>query len=340
MRDLLKRPELLHYVLDTMVEGLFLLDKDLTIQYMNSSALQIMDGFLSDDDYHGRNFYDYVHMAPIDFNEEGTSILIECMETGTSLTRVMSEHPNGKTLSINVVPIVVDNEKRGLMLTMEDVTKLIEIEKELDMAFALTLPNSKVEHKMKTTVEYQDEYNPELKNIRVTGIIKDGVYRHVVNSLKIFSSLAAQGVTKVIGIDKDQLVQAIIFHDLGKVQPDLMIGEVVDPREVFEDSKLHAYRSAEIAKNLYHQPDDVVELIRFHHHSEKEASESLPWRLLPMFRLFQLIDGLSAAVTRGGVDVLFTVSGSSVIVTEHNRRPKYDGTRKIDLFTGKRRNIE
>lgn len=330
----------MHYVLDTMVEGLFLLDKDLTIQYMNSSAMQIMDGFLNENDYHGRNFHDYVKIAPIEFDEEGTSMLLECVKNGKPLTRVVSEYSNGKTLSINVVPIVIDNEKRGLMLTMEDVTKLVEMEKELDMAFALTLPNSKVEHKMKTTIEYQDEYNPELKNIRITGIIKDGVYRHVVNSLKIFSSLAAQGVTKVIGIDKDQLVQAIIFHDLGKVQPDLMIGDVVDPREVFEDSKLHAYRSAEIAKHLYHQPDDVVDLIKYHHHSEKEASEFLPWRLLPMFRLFQLIDGLSAAVTRGGVDVIFTVNGSSVTVTEHNKRPKYDGTRKIDLFTGDHKKIE
>ncbi|QQE78307.1 HD domain-containing protein [Alicyclobacillus sp. SO9] len=340
MRDLLASPQhLLEYVLDGMVEGLFLLDKDLAIQYMNESAMQIVDGVSRDDDYLGQYFYDYVKVEPIGSEDGRTPYLLECLETGKSVTGVIREYPNGKVVSINVVPIIVEGEDRGLMITMEDITKIVDIEKELDMAFALTLPNSKVEYKMKNTVEYRDEYHPETHQIEITGIIHDGGYRHVVNSLKILSSFAAQGVTKVIGIDKDELVRAIIFHDLGKAQVDLHTGAVVDPKEVFEDGKLHAFRSAELAKHYYHQSDDVIEIIRYHHHGEHELPESFPWRLLPMFRLFQLIDGISAAITRGDVEVSFAVKDSTIYVTERNSRPEYNGSWQCNLYSGERSRV-
>jgi putative nucleotidyltransferase with HDIG domain len=172
--------------------------------------------------------------------------------------------------------------------------------------------------------------------ITITGIIPDGGYRHVVNCLKILASLHEQGITKLIGIDKDLLVKGLIFHDLGKSQPDLKIGDVVNPKEVFEDGKLHAYRGADIAKHFYGLDDDIVEIIRYHHHSEKELPESFTWRLRPMFRLFQLIDGLSAAITRGSVKLEFCVRDSVITVTEKNHRPQYNGTWQIDLYTGKR----
>jgi hypothetical protein len=151
--------------------------------------------------------------------------------------------------------------------------------------------------------------------------------------------LHTQGATKLIGIDKDLLVQALIFHDLGKSQPVLQIGDVVDPIEAFEDSKLHAQRSAEIAKIFYQLSDDVVELIRYHHHSEKELPESFGWHLRPMFRLFHLIDGLSAAITRGAVKADLEVRDSVITVKEENQRPQFNGTWQIDLYTGDRRKI-
>lgn len=341
MKDLLTSPEqLLGYVLDGMVEGLILLDKDLFIQYMNKSAEQMFKGLPTDGDYQGKYFYDYLKVEPIGSEDGHTPYLIECIETGRSLTGVMKEYANGNTFSLNFIPVIVEGATRGLMINMEDLTKIVTVEQELDMAFALTLPNSKVEYKMKNTVEYQDEYDPETKTVKITGIIQDGGYRHVVNSLKVLSSLAAQGVTKVIAVDKDELVQAIIFHDLGKVQPDLKLGDVVDPKEVFENGKLHAFRSAELAKHYYHQSEDVVEIIHYHHHGEHELPESFPWRLLPMHRLFQLIDGLSAAITRGGVEVSFTFKNYTVYVTERNRRPQYNGSWRINLYTGERQRIE
>jgi hypothetical protein len=155
------------------------------------------------------------------------------------------------------------------------------------------------------------------------------------NEKPLFSLLHAQGITKVIGIDKDMLVQAFVFHDLGKSQPVLTIGEIYDPKDAFEDGKLHAFRGAEIAKYHYNQHEDIVEIIRCHHNREDELPETFPSRLLPMFRLFQLVDGLSAAITRGGVQVDFIVRDCEIQVTEENHRPQYNGTRLIDLYTGK-----
>jgi hypothetical protein len=118
------------------------------------------------------------------------------------------------------------------------------------MAFALTLPNSKVEYKLRSLVEYQDVYDTTTKKIKITGII------------------------------------------------------------------------------------------RYHYHSEADLPESFPCRLLPMFRLFQLIDGLSAAITRGGVSADFIVRDTVIEVTERNLRPQYNGTWLIDLYTGDRKRVQ
>ncbi|MCL6594258.1 MAG: hypothetical protein K6T31_09805, partial [Alicyclobacillus sp.] len=56
-------------------------------------------------------------------------------------------------------------------------------------------------------------------------------------------------------------------------------------------------------------------------------------------RLFQVIDGLSAAITRGGVEVQFSLHDCTLRVTEVNARPQYNGTWEIDLYTGVRKRL-
>lgn len=333
--NFLSEKEMLPYVVDGMAEALLLLDEDLCIQFMNRSAVELLDTYSTTDSPIGTYYYDFIGQSP-DSDTHNGDFLREAINNRTTHRGLIHRFPNGKTLSVNVVPLGFEDNKRGVLLTGQDITSIVELETELDMAFGLTLPNSKVEYKLKQTPEFKDDYHPETKKITITGIIEDGGYRHVVNSLKIFALLKAQGVANVIGIDKDELVQAIIFHDLGKVQPNLKIGDVVDPLEAFENGKLHAFRGAEIAKHYYGQSDDVVEIIKYHHHGEPELPDSFPWRLLPMFRLFQLIDGLSAAVTRGGVAVDCSVKDCVVNVTEENRRPQYNGTWSMNLYTGTR----
>jgi PAS domain S-box-containing protein len=326
----------LDMVLTSTQDAIIIVDDQLHVNYMNDSAKRILN--IEEHEYKERHFYNDLNLFEI-ANGHLVPILQELMDEGISQKGIVRRTRNGKMLNITAVPVIEDGIKKGILITGQDITSFVEMEQELDMAFALTLPNSKVEYKLKSLVEYKDKYDPHTKNITITGIIEDGGYRHVVNCLKLFSTLHGQGITKIIGIDKDKLVQAFIFHDLGKSQPRLSIGDVVDPKNAFEDGKLHAFRSAEIAKNFYHQDDVVVEISRYHHHHEKELPDTFPWRLLPLFRLFQLIDGLSAAITRGGVMVKFSVNDCVIQVTEENHRPQYNGTWEIDLYTGERRRI-
>jgi len=330
---LLSKEKLLNTIVNSMGESIVLLDHHLNVCYMNKSAEKLFH--LEGTHYEGKHFFEDLEAWDIPL-ENVKSLPEEVFETGISHSGVIRNTNTGKRLSVNATPLDDHGQKKGVLLSIQDVTVIMEKERELDLAFALTLPNSKVEYKLKSTVEYQDTYDPQTHLVTITGVIQNGLYRHVVNCLRLLSNLHRQGITKIIGIDKDQLVQAFIFHDLGKSQPVLSIGDVVDPKEVFEDGKLHAYRGAEIAKNFYHQHEDVVEIIRYHHHSEKELPETFPWRLLPMFRLFQLVDGLSAAITRGGVNVSFDVQECLITVTEKNHRPQYNGTWQIDLYTGNR----
>lgn len=208
---------------------------------------------------------------------------------------------------------------------------------ELEQAFALMLPNSKVERKLKYSPEYRDRYDPDTGRIHITGVIRDGTYRHVINALKVAADLKRVGAMDGLGIDKDRVVQAMIYHDLGKIQPCLQVGDVVDPQEIFEPSKLHAARSADFAASAYVEDEDTLSLIRFHHHQESELPEQFPHRLLPMLRIVQLIDGLSAAVTRKDAHLDVAMEGMEVLVTERNPHARYNGVHRVDLFSGHRR---
>jgi hypothetical protein len=331
LERIIDKENLLNYIVDSMDEALVVVDDDLCVRFLNESAVRILN--LKGVDYAGRHIFEDLKLWKV---PEGKSKVREVLDTGIAQRGIIRKAKDDRTISINIIPLMNQGKRTGALITGTDITDTIEIQHELDMAFALTLPNSKVEYKLKSTVEYQDAYDPDTRLITITGIIPDGGYRHVVNCLKILANLHELGITQLIGIDKDQLVKALIFHDLGKVQPLLKIGDVVDPKEVFENGKLHAYRGADISKHFYNLPDDVVEIIRYHHHGENELSESFTWKLRPMFRLFQLIDGLSAAITRGGVKVQFAVKDSVITVTEENHRPHYNGTWRVDLYTGKR----
>lgn len=157
--------------------------------------------------------------------------------------------PNGRDVLFKF-SVMRDSERvSAVVVTFMDVTPLKQAEarashqqQELDMAFALTLPNSKIEAKLKSSPEYQDIYNVETGQAVVTGVIPDGTYRHVINGLRIMAELKAVGAFDLVGIDKDTMVQAFIFHDISKAQPDLRVGETFVPRKTFEPSHLHAER--------------------------------------------------------------------------------------------------
>jgi hypothetical protein len=161
----------------------------------------------------------------------------------------------------------------------------------------------------------------------------------VVISDEIHSDLNNKGIMSLLGISKDVLVQSIIFHDLGKSQPEFEIGQTVDPLDEFEESCAHAERSADIAAHFYQREDDVIWLIKYHHHPESQLPADFPNHLRPMLRLLKLVDGLSAALTRRNGKITLDVDGTKVYVYERNPHPDFDKSRVVDLFTGETREI-
>lgn len=217
----------------------------------------------------------------------------------------------------------------------KNIANLDKTYKELDDAFALTIPNSRLELKLKNTREYQDIYIKETNKIKIIGIIEDGTYRHVVNALKVAADLYNKGVMSIVGFDKDVLVKTIIFHDIGKSQPILNIGDEVDAKDIFENGKLHAERSADLALANYEKEgitDDIYLLIKYHHHTEQELPQDFPLHLKPMYRLFRIIDGISAGLTRRKNTTTFDIIGSVLYIREDSQNPNYKKFYSIDLY--------
>jgi hypothetical protein len=211
--------------------------------------------------------------------------------------------------------------------------RLKEAQNEVETAFSVMLPDQRIEARLKSIVEYMDEYDESTGMIKINGVIEEGCYRHVINMLKLVADAFKQGLMELPGMDKNTLVQAIILHDIGKVQPDLKIEDTVNPKEVFEQGYLHAFRGASLSKALYDINDKVYYLIK-HHHAENELPADFPDYLLPMHRFFRLIDGLSAGITRRGSKVTMKINGTRIYVKEESSFPSYNQEIETDIYTG------
>lgn len=320
-------------ILNSLNEGLIVVDKDLIIREFNPAA-EILTGLKAVDRIGKRS-------SNISSKPSITEIV---MSTGQARYNVETQMQDGRVFLVNYVPMRHNGSDKvtGVIQTFTDMTKiktlqvqLSKTKEELDKAFALTLPNSKVEYKLKSTPEYRDEYDSDESTIKITETIEGGGYLHVVNCLKVAADFNEMGLMKLIGINKDTLVEAIIFHDLGKSQPNLKVGDVVTPEEAFEEGIYHAGRSADLADKFYGKDEDVVNIIRYHHHTEEMLPKDFPTHLLPLLRLFKVIDGLSAALTRRSAKVTYKSEGSRLIVFEENKHPKYNRVLELDLYTGR-----
>ncbi|PSR23690.1 MAG: hypothetical protein C7B45_02595 [Sulfobacillus acidophilus] len=235
----------------------------------------------------------------------------------------------------------------AIVITFVDVTELRNAEqkaedtaREAEMAFALALPNSKVEMKLKSSPEYQDLYDPVTGQATVTAIIPDGTYWHVVNGLRIMAELKEIGVFQLVGLDKDTMVQAFIFHDIGKDQPRLALRQSFVPAETFEPGPLHAARSADWAAKDYHLSADVQWIIRYHHTPESDLPNDFPKALKPMWRLLRLIDGLSAGITRRQAKIApITRDGTILTIREDNDDLRYRRAYTISIYTGEEHSL-
>lgn len=257
------------------------------------------------------------------------------------LTSVRDRHYRVSVRKAAVKDGVTHGHPRFMVL-FTDVTaeynlmeQLRNARQEAELALAVMLPDQRITNRLQSVVEYTDEYDPSTGKIRITGVISQGTYRHVINILRLVAEAFRQGLMELPGIEKNVLVTAAVFHDLAKVQPKLEVGALVDPKEVFEPGYLHAFRGAALAQGVYGLSTEVVTLIKYHHHEEEELPSDFPEHLLPMYRFFRLVDGLSAGITRRAASVTMSVNGSNVAVKETNPVPAYNRSIVFDLYTGK-----
>jgi PAS domain S-box-containing protein len=332
--------QLVRWLCENMYSGIMIVDPMYRIRMINDEALRIF-GLSRDEALDNRVEMALGQVMAESYGEYiATAPLFQVMKQREPLYNIERATRTGKVILESIVPLIEGNVFMGILVSFVDITEKKNDERmlqfsfnELEEAFSLTLPNSKVEYKLKHTPEYRDVILPDGK-IRITEVLYDGLYRHVINGLKIFSDIKHYGVMNWLGIDKDTMVQSYIYHDIGKEQPVLSVGDVVDPREVFEDSRLHAHRSAELARHYCHISDDAYTLIYHHHDQGTESADDFPYRLLPMLRLMQLVDGLSAAMTRRVANIKLGVSGRDILILEHNSNQRYNGARRVNLFTG------
>lgn len=175
------------------------------------------------------------------------------------------------------------------------MTKMIS---ELNEAFSLTIPDNRLEKKLKTTPVYVGIYDNNTDFLEITNVINEGLYLHIINCLKLAADLKDYHVFDLIGIDKNILVQAILYHCNSKTQPILSVGDVVKYSDVFENKKEEADRSAIFAKRYYNVSDAVYYIIKYHKHDEVEIPDEFPKALLYVFRLFKIIDSTSSVITK------------------------------------------
>lgn len=214
------------------------------------------------------------------------------------------------------------------------IQKLRNSQDEVEAAFSIMLPDQRIEARLKSVPEYMDEYDESTCMVKITGVIKNGGFWHVVNMLKLIADAFRQGLMELPGMNKNVLVEAAILHDIGKVQPDLKIGDVINPKEMFEKGYFHAFRSADLSKALYNIDDKVYYLIKYHHHIDRELPPDFPEALLPMYRFFRLVDGLSAGITRRGSKVLMKINGTKIFVKEESNFPSYNQEIEMDIYSG------
>lgn len=335
-------PEDFTRIFDLFPEGLIITGPDLRIIYANNAAVNmfgtekeaIVDKKLdvAIGRYFSLNYREYKQCSPV----------FEVLKHLQPVYKFERELLNGRTFQMNYLPVVRDGMLDYLVLNFRDVSgerEVIEFNqtayKELTEAFRVMLPTTKIEKKLRSIPEYQDIFNPTTGYVEIVEVIPDGAFRHVINCLNIVSELHKKGLFDVPELKRSVVVQALLLHDIGKKQPVLEAGDIVDPKKVFPDGKKHARISAGIIGSFPLISPDINPLIYYHHHHEEELPDEFPDRLLPMWRLVRLVDGLSAALTRRHAQLDMLVEDSRIVVLEKNPHPYYNGVREMDILSGK-----
>lgn len=335
-------PEDFIRIIDLLAEGMLVTGPDLRIIYANEAAVSMLG--TAKDTILGKNLDSAVGRLFATNRKEyrRRSPVYEVIRHLKPIYNVERKLLSGSTFMLNYLPVVKDGSLNYLVISLRDVSgekEAIEFNrtayKEMTEAFRVMLPTTKIEKKLKSIPEYQDIFNPTTGLVEIIEVIPDGTFRHVINCLNIVSELHKKGLFNVSELERTVVVQAMLLHDIGKRQPVLHVGDTVDPQKVFPEGRKHARVSAGLIQNYPLVSPDVIPLIFYHHHREEELPGEFPDRLLPMWRLVRLVDGLSAALTRRHAQLDIWVDGSRIAVMEQNPHPYYNGVRQMDVLSGK-----
>ncbi len=168
---------------------------------------------------------------------------------------------------------------------------------EADKAFGLTLPNSRVESKLKHSPEFHDVLDSDSGTPRSpprfpmahAGISPTGWHPGRVEGARLLQQ---------VRLGQDTLAPAFIFHDLGKEQPPLSPEQNVRPADTFERRRRHAEHGADWTAPYYHAGEDAAALAHHHHTPLGELRDTFPAALIPMLHAMELADGLSELTRR------------------------------------------
>ena len=212
--------------------------------------------------------------------------------------------------------------------------KLAQLSFDLDISSSMAIIDD-----LKNSPEFMDYYDQQTGMILITKVIEKGTFEHIINCLDIVYRFKQLNIFKKFNIEEKKLVQSTLFHDISKNQPQLSVGQKVFAKEVFEDGKIHAEKSAEKALKKYSIPMDTYYTILYHHHEESELplnkyTTNEEW--LIRYRLFKIIDGLSAALTRSKASIHIGLDNHGIFIDESTPNINYNGTWYHNLYTGQK----
>lgn len=328
-------------ILGALTSGFVLIDAHGVIRTINDAGAQLLG--IEASDFVGQPYEELAQTLFRDMQEylrlSGVPVLLR---GGARAASREFRTQQGRMVQFDYGAVRDRGNLIAVVVTFTDVTAAYEARsraeaaaREAELAFGLTLPNTKVEAKLRSSPEYQDDYDPQTGEATVTAVIPAGTYWHVVNGLRLMAELKALGVFQLVGLDKDTLVQAFIFHDLGKEQPMLTVGQRFVPSETFEPGYLHAARSAEWAVKEYKVSDEAAWIIRYHHTASEDLPRDFPEALKPMWRLLKVVDGLSAGITRRQAQIApLILQGTTLTIREANPDGRYHRAYRVSLYSG------
>lgn len=316
-------------IFDHVPVSIFILDEEFFIEYANTEAVKNFKDILPRNSLHKKADLIFSGLFSKNYSQFLESELWQSIKEYTNCSGVEVLLLNYITLAANIKTVQDCTGRNSIIISFtnvddlkQKVEELVLTSDDLIQALRLFLPY-RIEKQLRAIPEYRDIYDPDTKKITIISKINDGGYWHVINCLRILAQLERTGIFRKVDIDKDILVQAIIVHDIGKRQPHLDIGDTIDPKCVFEPGKFHAKRGASYCKENGYKKETIL-LVKYHHHHENELPRTWSQKLIHVFKIFKLIDGLSAAVTRRNATVQFELRGDSLIVRETNKeRPEY-----------------